>query len=180
MNQLIQYVNDCLKYSESAKEAAAYVQDQLFRVDEYTQFILEGLTDFEDKYIDSLEKYATLNNLYVGMEVIQESIMKYDADVTKYAKEAYDSSEDAKAWAYLAYVIFLDGRELLDHKGDFTITSGGMFPSIPTKDSIWNVKTNGQEDVGLMGFVWNEGDQLTYTLREKKFNQIKKDFYDFK
>lgn len=178
VNQLIGYAELAKDSADAAKEYADYIQDQIADIDEATLLLVERLEEFDPKYQDFVVKYPNFERIYNNTVSLHEAVVLYHEEVVKLSAQVYNDSVIAKGWAYMSYIIYLDSRGELVNKGNWDATSK-VLPPVPTTNSIWTVNTGGQVDVDFGGFIWNQDDHLVYTLREKKFNQIKKSFYTF-
>ncbi|MGL5012789.1 MAG: pyocin knob domain-containing protein [Bacteroidales bacterium] len=193
VNQVIEYVDMCKKYTEETRQSAEYVESKVFELAAFMRYIEQVYEDIKPIYDNILPIYDDIIARHEGIKVLTEDTTKMHSDVEGWHYEvnvmteeteanalkaltsqllAGQSEQGAEGWYDKSYELYEDLRKGNIYRGTWNPHTAA-YPDNGGTNSTWDVILNeGEIEFRWNNILWFWGDRLVYLKEDDLYQQI--------
>lgn len=195
VNQIIEYVNICKAFADSAKNSADYVASKFGELQEFINYIDEIyeqigpiFNNIDVIYKDIVQKHKEVQTMHDDCEKFTnqaiasaESAAASKLHAEESAAEAALSAKDASISEVAASTSAQEARDIAEelrkgqvYRGTWNVEANNGYPAHPDTNSVWDVTLNeGSASFRTPdGILWFWGDRLLFLKDDGAFSQI--------
>ena len=193
VNQIIEYVDLCKKYAESANQSAEYIEGKVVELESFMRYIeniyeelkpiYESILpiyddiiirheDIIDRHTDIIAKHKEIKDWHYEVGVLSEETEANAAKALASQLLAGQSEQGAEGWYDKSYELYEELQKGNVYRGTWNPHSGA-YPDSGGTNSTWDVILNeGDLEYRWNNILWFWGDRLVYIKVSDTYQQI--------
>lgn len=193
VNQIIEYVDLCKKYAESASQSAEYIEGQITELDAFIRYIEKVYEELKPVYEnilpiyhDIIVRHEDIKTRHLDIVGKYVEIQDWHHETGRFAEEseanankalasqllAGQSEQGAEGWYDKSYELYDELRKGNVYRGTWNPHTGA-YPDAGGTNSTWDVILNeGELEYRWNNILWFWGDRLVYIKDSGIYQQI--------